>query len=187
MADSTHPHYTDTDVVNVETRHEESDVNVRGLIVFMVVFIVFAIVTHLGLWLLFKFYVNIGKGATANAPLSSVAAPPNMSVPDLPRLQPFPTKMSKHETNAPYTNTPVTDMHDMAESQNAKLNGYSWVDKGKGVVRIPIDEAKKIALTNGTYKVATAAAQPATATQQLSNSATQPASHHPPAATPAHP
>jgi cytoskeletal protein RodZ len=192
MADSTHPHYSDDDVINVETRHEESDVNVRGLIAFVVVFIIFAVVTHVGLWLLYRFYVNIGKGATANAPLSAVAAPPNMSVPDLPRLQPFPTKVSKDETNAPYTNTPVTDMSDMAGAQNAKLNGYSWVDQGRGVVRIPIEEAKKLALSNGTYKTAAAAAQttaapagapalqtqPATATQQLSNSATssQPAS-----------
>src|SRR5947209_3384982 len=119
MADPTHhAHYDDADVVNVETRHEESDVNVRGLAVFLVVFIVFAVVTHLGLWLLYKFYVNIGKGAAANAPLSAVATPPNSNVPDLPRLQPFPTKIVNGDANAPYTNTPETDMRDMADRQN---------------------------------------------------------------------
>src|SRR5438045_2413368 len=156
MADSTHhPHYDEADVINPETRHEESDVNVHGLIVFVVVFILFAIVTHLGLWLLFKFYVNIGKGATANAPLSSVAAPPNMNVPDLPRLQPFPTKITNSETNAPYTSTPETDMLQMATRQNTVLNNYSWVDKQRGIVRIPIEQAKQLALTNGHYKLPT--------------------------------
>jgi hypothetical protein len=159
MADSTrHPHYDDADVINAGTRHEESDVNVRGLIVFVIVFIIFAVVTHLALWLLFKIYVNIGKGATANAPLSSVAAPPNMNVPDLPRLQPFPTKIINGETNAPYTSTPETDMLQMAARQNAALNTYSWVDKQHGIVRIPIEQAKQLALTNGTYKPAAAAA-----------------------------
>src|ERR1700747_1261865 len=100
MADQHAPipskHTYSGDVVNVETRHEESDVNVRALIWFMVIFIVFAAVTHAGLYLLYRFYRNIERGAAANAPLSSVAMPQGADVPPTPRLQPFPNRIAKN-------------------------------------------------------------------------------------------
>ena len=141
------------DVVNVETHHEESDVNVRALIWFMVIFIVFAAVTHVGLYLLYRFYRNIERGEAANAPLSSVALPQNADVPPTPRLQPFPNRMPNNEVVPPTRNTPVTDMVDMRTSENQHIATYGWVDKQHGVVHIPIEEAKKQALQSGVYQV----------------------------------
>ena len=33
--------------------------------------------------------------------------------------------------------------------EEKRLNGYSWIDKSKGVVRIPIEQAMKKLVTNG--------------------------------------
>jgi hypothetical protein len=162
MADTQHPgHHTYSgDVVNVETQHEESDVNVRALIWFMVVFVVFAAVTHLGLWLLFKFFANNERGEKANPPISAVAVPQGADVPPAPRLQPFKTTTSGNEPLPPYHNTPVTDMVEMRSSELARLNSYGWVDRQHGIVRIPIEEAKRLALQSGMYQVNTGAAPP---------------------------
>ena len=141
------------DVVNVETRHEESDVNVRALIWFMVIFIVFAAVTHFGLYMLYRFYRNMERGAAANAPISSVAMPQGADVPPSPRLQPFPNRMPNNEVMPPTHTTPVTDMAEMRESENQRLSTYGWVDKGHGIAHIPIEQAKKLALQSGAYQV----------------------------------
>ena len=140
------------DVVNVETRHEESDVNVRALIWFMVVFIIFAAVTHVGLYLLYRFYRDLERGAAANAPISSVAMPRDADVPPTPHLQPFPTRMPNNEVVPPTRNTPVTDMVDMRTAEEQRLNTYGWVDKQHGVAHIPITEAKRLALQSGVYQ-----------------------------------
>lgn len=153
MADLSTKHTYSGDVQNVETRHEESDVNVRALIWFMVVFIIFAAVTHVGLYLLYRFYRNMERGAKANAPISSVAMPQGADVPPTPHLQPFPTRMPNNETVPPTHNTPVTDMVDMRATEEQRLNSYGWVDKQHGVAHIPIEQAKKLALQSGVYQV----------------------------------
>lgn len=153
MADVSSKHTYSGEVANVETRHEESDVNVRALIWFMVIFIVFAAVTHVGLYLLYRFYRNMERGAAANAPLSSVAMPQGADVPATPRLQPFPTRLPNNEVVPPTRNTPVVDMIDMRTSNDQHLATYGWVDKQHGVVHIPIEQAKKLALQSGVYQV----------------------------------
>ena len=154
MADQ-HPsqHTYSGDVVNVETRHEDSDVNVRALIWFMVVFIVFAAVTHVGLYLLYRFFRNQERGAAANAPISSVAMPQGADVPATPRLQPFPNRLPNNEVVPPTHSTPVVDMIEMRASNDQRLATYGWVDKQHGVVHIPIEQAKKLALQSGVYQV----------------------------------
>jgi hypothetical protein len=157
-------------VANPETHHEETDVNVRALLWFMVAFLVFAALTHTGLFLLFKFFRNMERGAAANAPISSVAMPQGADVPPSPRLQPFQTRMPNNEVMSPTSNTPVTDMADMRKGETTQLSNYSWVDKQHGIVRIPIEEAKKLALQSGIYQVN--AGTPVTGTPATGNPAT---------------
>jgi len=137
--------YHDEEIVNLETHHEESDVNVRALLWFVVIFVVFAAVAHFALLLMFKFFVQLERG-NSNAPLTSMAKPPDADVPQLPRLQPFLTKTPQVEI-PPYRSTPVVDMIDMRAREDAVLNHYGWVDRQKGVVHIPIEEAKKLWLS----------------------------------------
>lgn len=44
---------------------------------------------------------------------------------------------------------PLVEMARIRREESEKLNGYSWVDEKNGVVRIPIDEAKKLLLKRG--------------------------------------
>jgi hypothetical protein len=148
MPDTTHRTYHDEEIVNPETHHEESDVNVRALLWFVAIFIVFAAVTHFALLMLFKFFVQVERGNISNAPLTSMQRPPDMDVPQTPRLQPFPTPAP------PYRSTPVTDMEEMRAHEEAILNNYGWVDKQKGIVHIPIEQAKKEALQSGVFRIA---------------------------------
>ena len=156
------PKHADDAAVNVETHHESTDVNVKAIVWFVVIFIAFAAVTHAGLWLLYRFYIQIGRGAAANAPMTSVARSADANVPSVPRLQPFPSRDPHGEVIPPMADTPVTDMEAMRTQQEAVLNSYGWVDQTRGIVHVPIDEAKKLALAGDIYKVNSGATAPAT-------------------------
>src|SRR5258708_8129433 len=138
-----HGHYDDEALVNIETRHEESDVNIRSLMIFVVVFVLFAVVTHLLLYGMFRFFVRMENGRVA-APMSDIQRPPDMNMPAEPRLQPFQTGKG-----LPNETTPVTDMVAMRAAEEKALNNYGWVDSKNGVVRVPIEQAKKLLLQRG--------------------------------------
>jgi len=140
-----HLPYDDDAIVNVETHHEHSDVNVRALITFFVIFVVFGIVTHLVLFGMFKAMAKYERSRPTPR-MTSVARPADAGVPTEPRLQPFPTKATPTDTRPPYSDTPETDMVRMHANEDRVLHNYGWVDKNKGVVHIPIEEAKKLYL-----------------------------------------
>ena len=135
-------------IINPETHHEKSDVDVRALIWFVVIFIVFAIVTHVLLWVLFKFYAEIARGST-NSPLTMIARPADAAIPQQPRLQPFPTREPGGAMMTPNSQTPAVDMERMRADQEKALHEPSWVDKQKGIVRVPIDVAKQLVVQRG--------------------------------------
>ena len=143
-----HAHYRDDDIVNRETRHEDSDVNVRALLWAVVIFIVFAFVTHLVLYLQFHAYAKHFRNESSQ-PLTMMARPSDASVPATPRLQPFPSKMQNGQVPPPNTNTPLTDMADMRAAEDEALNKPGWVDKQKGIVRLPIETAKQLVVQRG--------------------------------------
>lgn len=147
MPDQIHRTYHDEEIVNVETHHEESDVNVRALLWFVVIFIVFAIVTHVALYGMFRFFVTLERGRT-NAPLTDMQRPADMDMPPLPRLQPLQVTKN-NEIVPPYNATPVVDMEEMRAHEQDVLNHYGWVDKQHGIVHVPIEEAKKQWLASG--------------------------------------
>jgi hypothetical protein len=140
-----HLHYEDDDLFNPETHHESSDVNVRALIWFMVVFVIFAVVTHLMLWFLYKGFVRMERKGSEE--LTAVQKPSGINVPKSePLLEPFP---QEDGGVAPYANTPVTHLGDMRRDEEERLTTYGWVDKQKGIVRVPIEVGKQIALQRG--------------------------------------
>jgi hypothetical protein len=147
------PPYENDALVNLETHHEKSDVNVRALLIFLIVFILFAIVTHILLYFMFQFFVRIENGRT-NAPLTMIQRPPNANVPEQPRLQPFPNRNPDGQVIVPNTNTPVTDMEEMRANEERAQTTYGWIDPQKGTVRIPIEEAKRLLLQRGVTVVA---------------------------------
>jgi hypothetical protein len=110
--------------------HEESDVDIRGILVFGAALIVAAIVIHFGTWILFKYFD--AREAQRVVPMYPLAAQGNREPPG-PRLQ----------TN------PREDMRELRARDEEILTSYGWVDKNAGVVRIPIDEAMKLVVERG--------------------------------------
>ena len=134
-----HIQYEDDDLFNPETHHESSDVPVRPLFWFIVIFIVFAVVSHFALWFLYKGFVK-GERSRMDPPQTAIERPKDASVPqNQPLLQPFP-----QGNTLPNQSTPVSDMADMRAAEDLVLKNYAWVDKERGVVRIPIDRAKEL-------------------------------------------
>jgi hypothetical protein len=133
------------EVINPETHHERSDVNVRALLWFAAIFIVFAAFTHLVLWLMFNHFAKMARQTTTPA-LTEIARPANASVPQMPRLQPFPNRDQRGTMLPPNVSTPVVDMEEMRTNEDQMLNNPGWVDKQKGIVRLPIDVAKQLAV-----------------------------------------
>jgi len=130
--------YEDHDLFNPDTHHEHSDVPVRPLFWFIVIFVVFGAVSHVALYLLYQAFVK-GERSRMDPPQTQVTRPANADVPqNQPLLQPFPTDV------VPYRQTPVTDLEDLRRAEDAVLHHYGWVDKQHGVVHIPIEEAKKM-------------------------------------------
>lgn len=172
-----HLHYEDDEIVNPETHHEKSDVNVRALLWSAVILGIFAVLTHVGLWLMYRGLVKYEQ-KNAAPPLSAIQRSPDAGVPqNQPLLQPFPRKdPAGNPAVAPYRSTPVTDLGDMRRAEDRALSSYGWVDRQKGIVRIPIEEAKKLVLERGLpqqSQIATPLAVPAPAAPALPPAAMQ--------------
>ena len=131
--------------INPETHHERSDVNVRALLIFMVIFVIFAAVSHFLLYGMFKYFAQMARNKTT-APLTDVLRPPDAAIPQEPRLQPFPNRDQRGAMMPPNSTTPVVDMADMRAVDEQALHTPGWVDKQKGIVRVPIEVAKQLAV-----------------------------------------
>ncbi len=137
-----HIQYEDDELFNAETHHESSDVPVKGLLWFLVIFVVFSILTYLIVLFMYKGFAGAER-RRMDPPQTAIARPRSMDIPqNQPLLQPFPHTDGKGEfTRIPQSDTPVADLIQMRKSEDAALKTYGWVDKQKGVVHIPIDEA----------------------------------------------
>jgi hypothetical protein len=109
--------------------HETRDVNARGLMWFAFGLVVVAVVLHLGLAGLYRLFKHKHPSPEA---ASRIELQPEMVAPQ-PRLQ----------TN------PVMGMEQFRAAEEAKLNGYAWIDRKSGIVRIPIDRAMDLLAERG--------------------------------------
>jgi hypothetical protein len=141
-------HHAEDHLLNPETHHERSDVNVRALLWFVVIFIVFGAFTHFFIWILFKQFAKEARH-DVRPPLTSMVRPAGAGVPQQPRLQPFPEQQRTGQVMAPYRDTPVTDMEEMQRSEEQALHNPGWIDHQKGIVRLPIDVAKQLVVQRG--------------------------------------
>jgi hypothetical protein len=109
--------------------HEESDVNIRAIFQFGTGLAVVAVVIHVLIWGLFVLFDRREAQVKAQYPLAAGqdALPPE------PRLQVVPRQ----------------DLRDLRAQQDATLNGYRWVDREAGTVRIPIAEAMRLTVERG--------------------------------------
>lgn len=110
----------------------EPDVIDMGAIVKFIVYLtlVTVVVHFFVLWLMRTISAQVDEAQVVQYPL---AAEQGERLPPLPRLQTLPRE----------------DLRKLREGWATSLNGYSWIDKNAGVVRLPIEEAKKRVLAQG--------------------------------------
>ena len=83
---------------------------------------------------------------------ASPLASERQKLPPEPRLQLAPSTTEQLEARQPPNlklDHPLQEMKRLRDEENKKLSSYGWVDEKAGVVRIPIEEAKKRLLQNG--------------------------------------
>jgi hypothetical protein len=108
--------------------YETRDLNLKGIAIFVVALVVTLVFVHLVAIQTFRFFVSHeGKPA----PYSYVKAPLTESIGagllvDAPRL-----------------------LRDMRQQEDQTLNTSGWVDRSRGIVRIPIDRAMDLIIQRG--------------------------------------
>lgn len=110
--------------------HEEHDVDIRSIVVFGVGLAVVCLVTAVAMLWLFRYLDR--QLVAREAPVSPLALPAGQLPPE-PRL---------------LTDEPAT-LEEYRAEQERKLMTYGWVDREKGIVRIPIERAKELILERG--------------------------------------
>jgi hypothetical protein len=123
----THSH---TDIDNPLVSHEESDINIAAIFKFGLWLTIIAAAVHVVIWLMFVWLQSAAASADVPNPLR---VGPDVRVPPEPRLQVEPRQ----------------DLSLYLERETALLDGYRWIDKNAGLVRIPIDEAMKRLVERG--------------------------------------
>jgi len=135
--------------VNSEVRFEKSDAYVGGVIWFGTGMIVAGVVVHLVLSGMFSSLQQ--REDSARPPLNpAIEKLRQREREDLipPRNQDAPRDYSRLDRDGewrPLLQTdPAKDMAALREEEERDLNGYAWVDRKAGVVRIPINRAMQM-------------------------------------------
>jgi hypothetical protein len=118
------------DLHNADVHHEESDINVRAIIWFVVVLGGVVLSMNVSMWGMFKVLQHFER---KNEPYVTPLARPAGETPPEPRLQ----------------TVPWTDLHTFRAEQERSLHGYGWVDEKLGVAHVPIAKAKEMLLQKG--------------------------------------
>lgn len=125
--------------------HEHTDAEIGPIVQFGIWIVAIAIVVHFGAY--FMFYYMADQRAAANVSTFPLAPPqPEVVLPQGAwRLQRF----------------PANEAYEFQLQEQHLARTYGWVDRGAGTVRIPIDEAMRLALSRGLASRGQAAAAPA--------------------------
>jgi hypothetical protein len=111
--------------------HEQTDVDLSGANRFIIIMVVLLAVSFGFVYFVFTKWR--GDYLASQPQPSPVAARAGDRLPPLPRLQ----------------TTPYVDLKAFQASEDEVLTTYAWVDKEKGVVRLPIDEAIALVAERG--------------------------------------
>ncbi|HEV8485990.1 MAG TPA: hypothetical protein VGV87_20775 [Blastocatellia bacterium] len=134
------PHRETPNVSHIHTEgvaHEESDVEVGGVAWFTAGLAALMILTAVLMWGMFRFFARTEhKKEPPPTSLTREKKPegddPELMFPE-PRLQ-------QH---------PALELQQYRDEENTKLTTYGWLDPTTGVVRIPIEDAKRKLLKQG--------------------------------------
>lgn len=113
-----------------EVRYEHSDINTR-----MVADLGFGILagTWFCMFLLYFAFTFLMNYRAKSGPPAPVRASEVAAEPPAPRIQA----------------SPAADLQDLRAHEDFELHSYGWIDKQKGVVRIPIERAMELVARRG--------------------------------------
>ncbi len=119
---------------NQNVTHEYSDVNIRGIIQFVIGLTVGFALVGLIVYGTFKYlYSRELRGEIRLTPIERTTAD---KLPPEPRLQLAPG----------HAEHPLEEMKDFHASQTGELNSYGWAQRSSGIIHLPIDSAKAMLL-----------------------------------------
>jgi hypothetical protein len=131
--------------------HEVSDVRVAGIAWFIVGLAI--AVVFIG-WLMTALFNSL-EGQEKRAEIESRPSPfaaQRPKLPPEPRLQLAPESEQQISEKSPpniQTQHPLQEMEALRREWKSELDHYGWVDEKNGIVRIPIEEAKRRLLQQG--------------------------------------
>lgn len=136
--------------------HEPTDVDLSGAPKILIYSVLFMVITFAAMWLMFRFFINLEQAkdpprspvVSSSTPRSSqMGSLPGERTPAGPQLQ---------------TDEPL-DLRTFRRAEDALLHNYGWIDKEKGIVRLPVERAIDLLAERGLPAPARAGAAPAPA------------------------
>jgi hypothetical protein len=125
------------DLRNPEIATDQSEINVKAILLFGVLLVLACLVS---LAILAGFFSFLHQREVRNdRPLSPLVSAGERRLPPEPRLQLAPG----HEKH------PLKDLADFRREEEALATNFGWISPQAGVVRIPIAEAKRLLLARG--------------------------------------
>ncbi len=118
-----------------EALHEPNAVSVSGVVKFLVWLSAAITVVALAMWGLLRYFdARKAREAPPPAPLAT-----GVRLPPEPRLQGAPGGPA----------SPMEEIMRLRQQEDQTLSSYGWIDRRNGVVRIPIEQAKRLILQRG--------------------------------------
>jgi hypothetical protein len=118
--------------------HEESDINLRAVVLSGVV--LGAVVTGFAVMLLGVFHFFFARETNYKRSELPLAAEERGKLPPEPRLEGFPLDNPSHSVGPWHPGS----TEEQVASEEGKLREYGWVDEKAGVVRIPVERAMQL-------------------------------------------
>jgi hypothetical protein len=142
-------HSSDSPTHGTGAGHELSELRIGPVVWFLVALTIGTVITFLLMFGLFDVFQNRATEAEGK---TSPLAGERQKLPPEPRLQLAPTNIDQIEgRQSPNLKEdhPLQEIKRIRREEEGKLNDYGWVDEKNGIVRIPIEEAKKQLLKRG--------------------------------------
>jgi hypothetical protein len=114
--------------------HEDRDVSFRPIVIASLGLAAMILVAVVAMRLLFVY--NLDRAAEMSEPANPLAVASGPRLPPEPRLLPH----------------PVEQLRQLRAEENVTLESYGWVDRSKGIVRIPIERAMELVAQKGLPK-----------------------------------
>ncbi len=133
MADEMN-HHDLHDPHNEGVHHEESDINVRAVIIGIAIVAVLAVIMHVGLWGMYVLFRKIDRSLDP-APSTAIT-------------EPAPTAAGAADFTVHWSE-PAKYLEVIREDNRKVLEEYGWVNRAAGKVHVPIEVGMKLALERG--------------------------------------